>query len=318
MGRGTQILAEKPLATLLAGLLDTHDNKRFFANSEQPHTGFNAMKTLRDRLPAEKKAALGRLRNGKGTASEVFATNSVGHTVIRDGQEYIAVHVYNDISRINHSCRPNAYLSWDAERGVGTVHALIRLNVGDEITIDYIDSPEEWLQKGEDRQKELKSHWEFDCYCAACKQQPDEAEDDKRREAALKLWNSINESPDPGSRRQSENEALSIIADSSKYNDLLDKLKLEDVKSAVGHSILAKQQDYTFEQAKFYAERQQSKKKQEPHCFMCKKGSPRPHLEQALAAAQRAWEIYISCCGRQHTDTLKARDYFEELTVKGA
>ena len=97
------------------------------------------------------------------------------------------------------------------------------------------------------------------------------------------------------------------------------KLKLQDMKLAESHSILAKNQFCLYEYALMHSEVHRSGTEEEAHCEMCEEeGSPRPHLDEALLAANRAWEICTSSCGRDHLDVRRARDLLEQMTLKGA
>jgi SET domain-containing protein len=79
--------------------------------------------------------------------------------------------VYNDISRINHSCVPNARTSdiWTSLNANPTPNHLGRMKViatkdieaGDEIFIEYLTDQNFWLQPRATRQAELLAHWRF-------------------------------------------------------------------------------------------------------------------------------------------------------------
>lgn len=43
-----------------------------------------------------------------------------------------------DASRLNHSCRPNAFPAWNKDTGRMTVHAIRQIKAGQEITINYV------------------------------------------------------------------------------------------------------------------------------------------------------------------------------------
>lgn len=64
------------------------------------------------------------------------------------------------ISRINHSCTPNALADWNSKIERQTVHLTRDVALGDEIAISYCDPREEF----EVRRKNLHG-WNFTCDC---------------------------------------------------------------------------------------------------------------------------------------------------------
>jgi hypothetical protein len=81
--------------------------------------------------------------------------------------------VFADISRINHSCPPNAFFSWDQRDYKGCVQIIRDIKQGEEITRDYRYTWTLWAQSGhpsladyhpsECRRWHLKEEYEFDC-----------------------------------------------------------------------------------------------------------------------------------------------------------
>ncbi|OCH91994.1 SET domain-containing protein [Obba rivulosa] len=72
--------------------------------------------------------------------------------------------VFNDISRINHSCRPNAVFWWDLQSFSGQIRALAPIRPGEQIFITYIDM---WPTRTV-RQATLLKKYRFRCACGAC------------------------------------------------------------------------------------------------------------------------------------------------------
>jgi hypothetical protein len=72
--------------------------------------------------------------------------------------------IFLDAARINHSCRPNAHKSWNANIGRITVHAVRDIEQGEEITISYLDKTIEYAK----RQSVLRTQFNFDCRCSLC------------------------------------------------------------------------------------------------------------------------------------------------------
>ena len=68
--------------------------------------------------------------------------------------------------RFNHSCSPSSHLAWNPRRGKGTIHALVDIAAGDEITISYLGS--EQFSRRDERQAKLLDDFGFTCGCAKC------------------------------------------------------------------------------------------------------------------------------------------------------
>ncbi|KLU87399.1 hypothetical protein MAPG_06399 [Magnaporthiopsis poae ATCC 64411] len=73
---------------------------------------------------------------------------------------------FPEISRMNHDCRPNADYYYDPETMTHNVHAVRRINIGEEITVSYIDP----MQSHADRIARLNRSWGFPCGCSLCQQ----------------------------------------------------------------------------------------------------------------------------------------------------
>ncbi|KAI0042507.1 SET domain-containing protein [Auriscalpium vulgare] len=72
--------------------------------------------------------------------------------------------IFNDISRINHSCMPNAMYYWIPESLTGEVRALRRIAPGEEITISYLELSASY----EERREDLRERYGFACTCTSC------------------------------------------------------------------------------------------------------------------------------------------------------
>ncbi|KAI0045236.1 SET domain-containing protein, partial [Auriscalpium vulgare] len=69
--------------------------------------------------------------------------------------------VFNDMSRVNHSCSPNAVYRWDLELFAGELRALRAIAPGEEITITYLDTCLPYAA----RQQILREKYSFTCTC---------------------------------------------------------------------------------------------------------------------------------------------------------
>ena len=71
--------------------------------------------------------------------------------------------IYPTICLINHSCLPNTCNTWNNNTGCETIHALRKINAGEEITIRYDNG-----SLFEPRRTRLKSAFGIDCTCSPC------------------------------------------------------------------------------------------------------------------------------------------------------
>jgi len=74
--------------------------------------------------------------------------------------------IFPKMSRLNHSCFPNACYDWDEQKQKGTLHALMDIPQRTEITISYIAN-DAWCDTAE-RRETLRSTFHFDCRCELC------------------------------------------------------------------------------------------------------------------------------------------------------
>ncbi|CAI7568865.1 unnamed protein product [Penicillium glandicola] len=86
--------------------------------------------------------------------------------------------VYPTISRINHSCLPNAHSSWDSASGHENIYAVRSIRAGEEITIAYDHGG-----TSDERRRYLKDGFGFDCDCVICSRNPEglKRSDERRR-----------------------------------------------------------------------------------------------------------------------------------------
>lgn len=81
-----------------------------------------------------------------------------------------SVALYQTIPRINHSCSPNVVWSWAAASEgyeVKEVRAVRRVEAGEELCANYIDSFQGTLATSQERKQRLRK-WNFDCSCQVC------------------------------------------------------------------------------------------------------------------------------------------------------
>ena len=83
--------------------------------------------------------------------------------------------VYITISRLNHSCRPNAMFCEGSKSFESRIRAASKINAGEEITISYVPTTVKHMNRKE-RQKWLLKRRQFVCRCNFCQY---DAEDEK-------------------------------------------------------------------------------------------------------------------------------------------
>lgn len=81
--------------------------------------------------------------------------------------------LYTIQSKINHSCAPNAEITFPHSNHILTVKALSEIKPGDEICISYLDECA-LSRSRHSRQKELKENYLFLCQCPMCAEQIDD------------------------------------------------------------------------------------------------------------------------------------------------
>lgn len=67
------------------------------------------------------------------------------------------------VSRINHSCRPNAQHAWNEQLKSMLVHAVREIKDGEELTLSYLNGG-----PSTQRKQILKDNFRFDCTCELC------------------------------------------------------------------------------------------------------------------------------------------------------
>lgn len=75
-------------------------------------------------------------------------------------------------SRMNHSCLPNAYFSWNEALGREVVHAARDISADEEILANYLGADAVYMTHAQ-RNKRLRRWWGFDCDCPACVEDTD-------------------------------------------------------------------------------------------------------------------------------------------------
>ena len=121
---GDEIIAEPLMQGLLVALRQVYVDDRIL-HATGAASARDDMDKLYNQWSAQKQQTFNVLHNTKNTILDRWATNAFGITLPGpDGLEYHHLFLFNNISRANHSCQPNAVWAWDPQRSVGTLHAL--------------------------------------------------------------------------------------------------------------------------------------------------------------------------------------------------
>jgi hypothetical protein len=115
-----------------------------------------------EQLSNEKRKIFKRLHNMFPEQNDVGIINTNCYALGCDGYRS---GVFENLSYLNHSCRPNAERWWDPERGVETVYAIREIQENEEITVSYAGV---FGKTHEERQSYLFRGWRFECLCECC------------------------------------------------------------------------------------------------------------------------------------------------------
>ncbi len=183
--RGTRIFSEAPLLALSQGQtagdiysasrsLSSDDKRRFLGLSTHVTNELKIMRwiqavwytlthTIASLFRGEKGIGARSWPNPKEhvTVLSIFRNNAFNLGSSSPFQQA----VFPKISRINHSCIPNAQGNFHDELGRFNIHATRDIETGEELTLNYMQE----LGVGREmRQERLMSGYGFSCECTAC------------------------------------------------------------------------------------------------------------------------------------------------------
>jgi hypothetical protein len=93
------------------------------------------------------------------------------------------------VSRINHSCQPNAKHTWNEKLKQQTVYAIRPIAEDEELFLSYLAGG-----TSEERKETLKEHFGFDCTCELCSLPPAQLQkSDYRIIRSQDLYNKIGD-----------------------------------------------------------------------------------------------------------------------------
>ncbi|KDQ11587.1 hypothetical protein BOTBODRAFT_57347 [Botryobasidium botryosum FD-172 SS1] len=123
---------------------------------------------VEQKMPEAYRHLFYELHNCKGDTMTreqgIIATNAVGVPDLPgNSEEDQMLAVLMNISRINHSCTPNAEYRWELSSFTFQLRALKSIRPGEQITISYTE-----LYHQRDIRRESLREWSFTCQCPAC------------------------------------------------------------------------------------------------------------------------------------------------------
>ncbi|KAG0647468.1 SET domain-containing 5 [Hyphodiscus hymeniophilus] len=144
---GTLILSDFPLLkTDVITSMETVERDLARALKALPKTHQRAFLSLHNNYP------------GKNPLSNIIRSNGYP---LGPGSEVGGV--FPNLSRINHSCKPNAKHSWNPALQKYVVYAIRSITKGQEILVSYLSGGD-----SQQRQRELKDNFGFTCACELC------------------------------------------------------------------------------------------------------------------------------------------------------
>ena len=126
--------------------------------------------------------------------------------------------IFPQASRINHSCIPNAYFTWNPKlgrKGLLTVYAIVHIPKDTEILVNY--RPHDAFRSRNQRHKS-RDYYKFNCTCLACDTNTPFARESEGRRNRMKVLDvAITATKDQDSSNQTTESLFNII----EMSDLL-------------------------------------------------------------------------------------------------
>ena len=143
-----------------------HNSFNNFKNSED----IQNCKEIRDRQIKAVKIEIGKIEQDPEKAEEIFKIYGIWSTNSFQGSEN-EYKVYFKVSRINHSCQPNAMV--ENVNGQFQLRAIEKIKAGKEINITYLDDFSGFRNRKYRQQSLLNQHFYFLCSCELCENDVD-------------------------------------------------------------------------------------------------------------------------------------------------
>jgi hypothetical protein len=97
----------------------------------------------------------------------------------------VSAAVFHRLSRLNHSCAPNMHHEWNELLGRETLHSLVDIPAGDELTVTYLGDPGTGYERAT-RQSALLLKFGFYCHCPLCSLRANALAQSEVRQARMK------------------------------------------------------------------------------------------------------------------------------------
>ncbi|KAK0652654.1 hypothetical protein B0T16DRAFT_406579 [Cercophora newfieldiana] len=146
---------------------------------------FEGLSRASVRLPRrEKERLLGLSRSGEGFVVDDILKTNVFHITVQ-GVDHTGL--YPLIARMNHDCRPNAFVRYSPTTLMVEAVAYKDIQPGEEVTVSYLP-----LNLLTDQRTELIQEWGFNCTCSLCTNKEASKVSDKNRDRIQEILESLD------------------------------------------------------------------------------------------------------------------------------
>ncbi|KAK0619545.1 hypothetical protein B0T14DRAFT_566384 [Immersiella caudata] len=146
---------------------------------------YQALSQASVRLPLrEKEKLLGLSRSGKGYVVDDVLKTNVFHVTVQ-GVDHTGL--YPLIARINHDCRPNAFVRYSPRTLVVEAVAYKDIQPGEEVSVSYLP-----LNLLTEQRTQLIKEWGFNCTCSLCTNPQLFKGSDKNRDRIQQILESLD------------------------------------------------------------------------------------------------------------------------------
>lgn len=311
--RGELIICEAPLLRL-PPIPEDLVHHGHFLTANRLHNCEKTVTAAIMKMSASQKDDFGNLHPDGATDLSKIATNAFTHEIDDERDFAISVAcVYKTISRVNHSCQPNAELSWRKDEQQGMLHAIHPIANNTEITIDYMNNPQDCLRASAHRINDLQPHYGFACRCVACFHNGGvNGANDNLRILALREYNSIFWSIDTSEDAPDDEDEARRVAQTghlTTYIDTLKQLELKDWKLAEAYQARAKLHELGLSLCQEGID-QSNGQGQAP--------SQNDHARHAAEDWKRAFWMHVRCWGETHEEVKYDRDNMLRMELVAA
>lgn len=308
---GDEILSEPSLAYLRISLHDFIDQAQLL-NPDSLYCGKQSLQQMRDELPTAKRNKLDGLFNKHGPSGIVgiAATNCFTEEEEDGAYKHLPLRLYEKISRVNHSCQPNAIVSSNPKEEKAFLRALRPIAAGDEITTLYLPQESISLNGRTARRAELQQNFNFECECEVCSlENPERTANDRLRGQAQREYNSINQPyPEFTSNRHQNLLRTRKLDEAESLVHHLKQLEIVDTRLSGAHFKLAQLHRDMYIMAGNYTRANRT------HCDGCRDNEGRKHhLNRAFQALTEALTIDIRAHGLGHPEVEQVSSALQEV-----